>query len=463
MNKNMFFGWREVCVFAYIQTIKSKAMKITLAILCALALLALPVVTMISSAADKAEDTDIKQAYIYSNEPGLAEKFSSGFDGKYEGVLAEPVDEETKDEKMSELKNGKNIDYVVLLLTYDKNPDSMDYGLEIRAVYGEDSKISSGDADGFAEYIFDNKEKLILGSTDIDAEEKEALLKERSYELFSVDKDGNVQSAEEGLDGAEYWLTYIYLMVVMFSIIIAGSKVAELVVTEKTSKVMEYLLTSIKPLALLLGKVFGTLLIVFTILGALFISFAGSLVINYLLSGGEGGFWPKVFTDIAESGVLRGVTPVNILISIIMVLTGFLFYGFIAGLAGATVSKVEELAEGLKLFTFTVVIGMYLVIALMSFASTGSGMGTFSYVVYYLPISSVFVVPVYLLLGKLSLEIGLISMLILIASTVVVWLFVTKVFASVLYHNGSVMKLKEIVEVYKTNTKAGKAGGKNGK
>lgn len=463
MNKNMFSGWRDVCIFAYIQTIKSKAMKITLSILCALALFALPVVTIISSAADGEEDTDIKQAYIYSNKPGLAEKFSSGFDGKYEGVSAEPIDEETKDKKLSELKNGKEIDYVVLLLTYDRDMDSMDYGLEIRAVYGEDSKIDSGDADSFAEYIYDNKDKLILGSADISAEEKEALLKEKSYELFSVDKDGNIQSAEEGLNGAEYWLTYIYLMVVMFSIIIAGSKVAELVVTEKTSKVMEYLLTSIKPLALLLGKVVGTLLIIFTILGALFISFMGSLVINYSLSGGREGFWPKIFADIAESGVLRGVTPVNILISIVMVLVGFIFYGFIAGLAGATVSKIEELAEGLKLFTFTVVIGMYLVIALMSFASAGSGMGTFEYVVYYLPLSAVFVVPVYLLLGKLSLQMGLISMLILIASTVAVWLFVTKVFASVLYHNGSVMKFKEIVEVYKTNAKSGRSGGKNGK
>lgn len=463
MNKNIFFGWREVCSFAYIQTLKSKAMKITLVILCALALFALPVITLIGSATNKNYETNIKQAYIYSNESGLAEKFSSGFDGNYEKVLAQVIDEKTKEEKMSELKSGKDIDYVVLLLTYDKNPESMNYGLEIRVVYGEDSKIDSKDADSFAEYVLQNKEKLILDSTDIGAQEKASLLKERSYELFSVDANGSVKSTKEGLDGTEYWITYVYLMVVMFAVIIAGSKVAELIVTEKTSKVMEYLLTSIKPLALLLGKVIGTLLIVFTILGALLVSIVGSLVINYLLSGGEGSFWPKVFTNIVESGVLRGVTIPNILVSIIMVLLGFIFYGFIAGLAGATVSKVEELAEGLKLFTFTVIIGLYLVIALMSFASSGNGMGTFDYVVYYLPFSSVFVVPVYLLLGKLSLQIGLISMLILIVSTVAVWLFVTKVFANVLYHNGSVMKFKEIIDVYKTNAKSEKSGGKNEK
>ena len=203
MNKNTFFGWREVCGFAYIQTLKSKAMKITLVILCALALFALPVITMIGSATDKEEETNIKQAYIYSNESGLAEKFSSGFDGKYENVAVQAVDEKTKDEKIDELKKGKDIDYVVVLLTYDRNTESMNYGLEMRAVYGEDSKITSKDADNFAEYILKNKEKLILGSIDIDAEKKDSLLTEKNYELLSVDTNGNVENAKERLEKSE--------------------------------------------------------------------------------------------------------------------------------------------------------------------------------------------------------------------------------------------------------------------
>ena len=458
MNKKMFFGWRQVCSFAYVQTMKSRAMKITLSILCVLALLALPVITMITSGVKDTGETKIKNVYLYSNHELIADKFSAGFDGEYQNVHVEQIDEKTKTEKISELKKAdEKTDDVVLQLLYEEDPESMDYGLEINVVYGEKTEITKKDADGFASYLLDNEERFILNGTGIDGDKMENLVKADDYEISMVDKEGIVSSMEEGLDEIEYSFTYAYLMIVMFAVMIAGSKVAELIVTEKTSKVMEYLLTSIKPLALLLGKVISTLLIVFTLLAALFLSFAGSLVINYMISDRTQGFWPEIFIRIAEADVLRGMTPVNMVITVVMVLLGFLFYGFIAGLAGATVSKIEELAEGLKLFTFALIIGVYLVIALMSFASAGEGMGTFSYVVYYLPLSSVFIVPVYLLLGKISLDTGLISLAILAASTVVVWMFVTKVFESVIYHNGSVMKFKEILAVYKINAKSGKS------
>ena len=81
----------------------------------------------------------------------------------------------------------------------------------------------------------------------------------------------------------------------------------------------------------------------------------------------------------------------------------------------------------------------------------------FSYLVYYLPFSSVFLVPIYLILGKISLQTGIISMVILAVSTLLVWFFVTKVFESVLYHNGSVVKLKEILEIYRNNKRERKS------
>lgn len=458
MNRDMFFGWRQVCAFSYVQTMKSKAMKITLAILCILVLISVPAVTMIKAAASDEEETKIKTAYIYGNEETITKKFVTEYQGKYKNIQAELIGEDVKEEKLADLKkNGKQADYVVIQLMYDSNKESMDYGLEINAVYGEKSEITKKDADRFARYLVDNKESFLLKGSSLDDNEIKNILKSNEYRLFSVDKDGIVSSHDESLNQIEYSVVYVYLMVAMFAVIIAGSKVAELLVTEKTSKVMEYLLTSIKALALLLGKVISTMLIVFTILGVLALSFFMSLVLNCVIAGGDGGLWPEFFRNLVESGVFKGLTPVNMILGIAVLLVGFLFYGFIAGLAGATVGKVEELSEGLKLFTFAVLIGCYLVIALMMFAGAGEGMGTFSYVVYYLPFSSVFIVPPYLILGKISLQTGLVAFVVLAVSAIVVWIFVTKVFESVLYHNGSVVKFKEILAIYKTNAKSGKS------
>ena len=50
---------------------------------------------------------------------------------------------------------------------------------------------------------------------------------------------------------------------------------------------------------------------------------------------------------------------INILICFLLIILGMIFYATLAGLAGATVSRIEEMTEGLTLFTFTNLIGVY--------------------------------------------------------------------------------------------------------
>lgn len=457
MNKNMFYGWRQVCSFSYLQTMKSKAMKITLLILCLLVIFALPVISLVTGSDKEKEKTNISRAYVCSNNDYLIDKVakSEKMTGDYESVQLETVSENEKDELVKKLKDDDEADYVILQLVYDNNQESMDYGLEAKVIYGENSKITQKDAEGFADYILEHLDEMVLSDSSVDAGILDNLMKEESYEINCVDAEGTISSGNAGLDDVEYTVTYIYLMIVLFAVLIAGSKVAELIVTEKTSRVMEYLLTSIKPLALLLGKVVSSIFMVLTIIAALAASFLVSLILNYMMMGMEGSIWPEFFETLNATGALTGLNVGNLILSILIVLTGFAFYCFIAGLAGGTVGKVEELAEGLKLFSFALLIGAYLVLALMMFSSGGDDMGTFNYVVYYLPLSSVFVVPAYLILGKISLATALISFGILVASTIFVWFFVTKVFETVLYNNGSVMKFKQILAIYKESGKKG--------
>lgn len=456
MNKDMFFGWKEVCAFSYIQTMKSKAMKVMMAIICLLILFALPVVTLIQSGHEE-EKTNINTVYISGNDENIARKFVTSYSGDYEKVQAEWISQVEMGEKKAALENEKNADYVLIDIKCESNMESEYYGLEFESFYGAESEITKTDLQNFAEYLLGEKERFLLSNSGLDETEMANLLRKNQFQIHTVNADGTMSRVNEGLNQMEYAVVYAYLMVIMFAVIIAGSKVAELIVTEKTSKVMEYLLTSIKALALMFGKVISTLLIVLTVMAAFALSFLGSLVLNYVMTGGENGFWPQILRDVKDAGIIQAFSPMQILVAVGIVFLGFLFYGFIAGLAGATVGKVEELSEGLKLFTFAVIIGAYLVIAYIIYASAGGETGMFSYLVYYLPFSSVFLVPIYLILGKISLQTGIISMVILAVSTLLVWFFVTKVFESVLYHNGSVVKLKEILEIYRNNKRERKS------
>lgn len=456
MNKKMFYGWREVCGFAYIQTMKSKAMKITMLILCAIAVCVFPVISLIGSG-NKEEETSIKDAYVYANNEELAAAYEAGMQsGIYKDIVFHMLSEEESEEKLKELKKAdEDTTDVLVEILYDNDPKSLDYGVEFRVIYGEKSAVGNSDASGFAEALDDGMKEKLLVSFGFSETEVDQMLTATKYQIKTIDKNGAISSDDSGLSSMEYGLTYGYLMIIMFAVIIAGSKVAELIVTEKTSKVIEYLLTSVETLALLLGKVISTILIVFTIIAMIGISLLISMGINMGITG-SGQFIPSSISGMVSSGVLAGLTPIHIVLGVVMILIGFLFYGFIAGLAGATVGKVEELAEGLKLFTFAVIIGVYLVLALIMMSTGSDGVGTFGTFVYYFPFSSMFVVPIYLLLGKITISTALISFAILIVSTIFIWVFVTKVFESVIYNNGSVIKFKELIAIYKESKKGKK-------
>ena len=49
MNKNMFSGWKDVMAFSYVQTMKSRAMKITLVVLCLICICIFPVYSLIKA------------------------------------------------------------------------------------------------------------------------------------------------------------------------------------------------------------------------------------------------------------------------------------------------------------------------------------------------------------------------------------------------------------------------------
>ena len=73
-----------------------------------------------------------------------------------------------------------------------------------------------------------------------------------------------------------YALVFIGMMICMMT----GSQVATSVVVEKSSKVVEYLLTTIKPLAIIVGKVLAMLCVVVTEIVGLIVVFAVSNAIT---------------------------------------------------------------------------------------------------------------------------------------------------------------------------------------
>lgn len=464
--KTKLRGWKKICAFTYVQSMKSKAMKIALAVLCIIALVSMPLISIISGSegndGEDGEKTSIKKVYYYDDTGIIVKQFA---DKKISNDVYAELEYEEKDSRdnIEEIINrDDNKNEIFLVIEYCEDKTDLDYGVNVYVYYGENSEVESEDAGEYAEFVRDKGENAILLSAGASEKEIEKLSKNVEYSIFKFDENGNMVSDDDaGISMFQYNFTLAFLCISIFMVSFVGSKVSELIVTEKSTRVMEYLLTTIKPMAILVGKVIGSTLVMLTMLGSIIISLTASVFINNIMFPSEGGGFviPSILSELIENGALSGVTPINVILVFLLLIGGYLFYGTVAGIAGATVSKIEEMAEGMKIFTFTMCVGAYLPLFLtMANSMIGEDWGIFSKVVYLLPISSIFILPQYIIFGKVSQLMVLAALVIMMLSIVLVLIFVNKVYEHMLYSNGAVLKLKDIISM----TRSGKEK-RNGK
>ena len=131
-----------------------------------------------------------------------------------------------------------------------------------------------------------------------------------------------------------FWLSYFILFLLYMTTLMYGQFVLTSVVTEKSSKAMELLVTSAKPMALMFGKVMGTGLAGLTQFGLMMLG--AGLAIRLNLDG-----WlalsPMVgaIMNLSLSGGLFAY-------AVIFFLLGFFTYAFVFAGVGSTVSRMEE-------------------------------------------------------------------------------------------------------------------------
>lgn len=158
-----------------------------------------------------------------------------------------------------------------------------------------------------------------------------------------------VTSIPVGKDtGQSFWMSYIVIFVLYFALLYYGGSIGSAVVIEKTSKAMELLVTSAKPMPLMFGKVFGVGLAGLSQLGLIII--VAILGINLNIDR-----WTEAFPAVAA--ILQTSLAVDILIyAIVYFLLGFFSYAFIYAALSSTVSRVEDASSVTTIPTMLVVV-----------------------------------------------------------------------------------------------------------
>ena len=239
-------------------------------------------------------------------------------------------------------------------------------------------------------------------------------------------------------DGSKnFWYAYVMVFVLYMVIIIFGQKVAMSVVTEKTSRAMEVLITSASPVALMFGKIIASSVAGIIQIAAIF----GSAFISY-------GVNKPYFENNAIITTLFNFPASLVGYLLIFFLLGFLVYSFLFGAMASTVSKIEDLSSALMLIQIVFVIGF---VASTSAMSSGEVNSAFMKFLSLFPLTSPMAMFTRIAMSEVpGLEI-LLSVVFLIFATILIGYIAAKFYRVGVLMYGTKPTLRKIIKAIREN------------
>lgn len=210
-------------------------------------------------------------------------------------------------------------------------------------------------------------------------------------------------------------------------------QVSTSITTEKTSKIVETLVTYTKARNIVLGKTFGiglAGLIQLLIIAIISIFSINTFVDKNMLSA---------FLDLSTITPALGITIV------IYFILGYMEYALLYALTGSFVSNPEEVKAAATPASLIAVMSFYL--AYFTIMSPTSNLNSIASIV---PFSSPFSAPFRVMLGVATPREMIMSVLILIATNILIAHIAIKVYTNAIINNGTKLSLKEIIKMYKT-------------
>lgn len=242
----------------------------------------------------------------------------------------------------------------------------------------------------------------------------------------------SITQTKENSSGAMLFISMMLCIVLFYAIYFCAYQVSSSITTEKTSKIMETLVTSTKPRTIVIGKTLGIGLVgLCQVLAIVIVALASYKL--FLPAGMLDGIF-----DISQ------ITPQFVIITLIYFLLGYTLYAFIYALTGSTVSKPEDVQSANSPVAFLAIIGFYL--AYFSMMNPASNINT---IASMLPISSPFSMPFRVIGNSVGIGEILLSLGILVATIAIVANIAIKIYSSAILHYGTKLSIKDLFKMYK--------------
>ena len=233
---------------------------------------------------------------------------------------------------------------------------------------------------------------------------------------------------------------YFYAILVLILSLFSTTYIIRAMVEEKASKLVETLLVSVDPLALIFGKILAVMTYVVCCFAILLVGMLISAKLTPLLMGVE-AVNPLALVMGSQVSGLR-VDAGSFVIIVISLLLGFLTFALIGAIAGSSCSSMDDV-EHANLAAVWILLGGYMV----SIFTSGFPGETISLVTSLVPFVSIFSAPVRYVLGHIGLPVLLLSWLLQAVIAALLALLCAKVYRGLIYYRGSRLKLGAMLKM----------------
>ena len=257
-------------------------------------------------------------------------------------------------------------------------------------------------------------------------------LTEQQLQSITPNFEFDIEQTEEKSASGNILVMMLMSIVLFYAIYFCAYQVSSSITTEKTSKIIETLVTSTSPKTIVLGKTIG--------IGLVGLAQMILIVATALISA-KTFLEPGVLDSVLD---MSNVTPYLGIMTAIYFILGYLAYALLYALTGSTVSKPEDIQSANSPVAILAVIGFYL--SNFTMMNPTSKLNLFASL---FPISSPFCMPFRIMMGLANSTDVIISIAILVVTIIVIAKVAIKIYSNAILNYGTKMNIKDIIKMYK--------------
>ena len=258
-------------------------------------------------------------------------------------------------------------------------------------------------------------------------------LSEEQLASLSPEFEFDLKQTEEQEVKGNVFAIMLLSLVLFYAIYFCAYQVSASITTEKTSKIMETLVTSTKPRTIVLGKTIGIGIVGFV--QVLVIVTVALICAKYCL--------PEEVLDAVLD--MSQITPTLGIFTVLYFILGYATFALLYALTGSTVSKPEDVQTANGPVAIVAVVGFYL--SYFTMMNPTSDLNVFASI---FPLSSPFCMPFRIMMGIATPSQIAISIAILVVTILIIANISIKIYSNAILNYGSRVTLKDMIKMYKS-------------